>query len=207
MIAAFLRRPRGAAEFAADAVRVIGLLSVVVAAIRWSPTDAGILAFALPALVLPRFLGARPGFDVMFGLVVLVAAWSNVLDLYRTVPGWDLLVHGVCTGVLGAMVYLLLARLRVAPLLGQKGFRRRIPIIIVPAIGLAASALWEMVEWFGYTFINDAIFVTYADTIGDMALGGVGAVLAGLVVAHVRIERPAGPAGDDEVGDRPLPAS
>jgi hypothetical protein len=49
--------------------------------------------------------------------------------------------------------------------------------------GLAVSALWEMVEWAGRTFVTSEIFVTYEDTISDMAVGGLGALAAGVVVA------------------------
>ncbi len=56
-------------------------------------------------------------------------------------------------------------------------------------IGLAASAVWEMIEWAGRTFVTDEIFVTYEDTIGDMAMGGLGALAAGVLVAVVRLER------------------
>lgn len=41
----------------------------------------------------------------------------------------------------------------------------------------------------GRTFVTDEIFVTYEDTIGDMALGGLGALAAGVLVAFVRVER------------------
>ncbi|WP_017202455.1 hypothetical protein [Microbacterium algeriense] len=40
----------------------------------------------------------------------------------------------------------------------------------------------------GRTFVTDEIFVTYEDTIGDMALGGLGALAAGVLVAFVRLE-------------------
>ena len=185
----FLRRPEGAAEIIADLIRVIGALSVVVAAIWFSATDAGILALALPALLVPRFLAVRPAFDIPYGLIVLIAAWSNVFDLYRTVPGWDLVVHFLCTGVIAAMAYLALAQFRIVPARGGESFAPRIPIVIVTALGLAVSALWEMIEWLGYTFISDDIFVAYQDTIGDMAIGGVGALVAALLVARVRLLR------------------
>lgn len=189
MIDALLRRPSSPGDLVADALRLIGLLSVGIAAIAFTATDAGILAFALPALLAPRALGLRSSFDIVFVVVVLVAAWSNVLDLYRSVPGWDLVVHVVCTAVIAAALYLGLARACVVAAPGRQGFRARTPIVIVTALGLAVSALWEMVEWAGYTFITDEIFVTYDDTIGDMAVGGLGALAAGFLVAHVRLER------------------
>lgn len=185
----FLRRPRTVAEYGADAIRVIGVLSVLVAAIWSTPTDAGILALATPALMLPRALGMRGGADLAIGVTVLVAAASNVFDLYRSVPGWDLVVHFVCTGAIAATGYLVLARLRIVPAQDSPEFRRRIPVVLCTILGLAVSAVWEMIEWAGRTFVTDEIFVTYEDTIGDMAIGGLGALAAGVLVAVVRLER------------------
>lgn len=191
MIERFLRPPSSPGEWFADALRVVGLLSVFVAGFGWTPTDAGVVAFTLPALVLPRFLGARAGFDIVFCGTVLVAAWSNVIDLYRTVPGWDLLIHVVCTGVLAMMLYVLAARTGVVPGVLRARPPARIPIVFITATGLAISAVWEMVEWAGYTFITAEIFVDYVDTIGDMAAGGLGALLGGIIAARVRlVERP-----------------
>ncbi|KAF2416780.1 hypothetical protein [Microbacterium sp. B35-30] len=187
MKARFLRPPQGAAEWVADAVRLLGPLSVVAALVWWSPADAGIVALTLLALVVPRFVGVRPAFDVVFCLTVLVAAWSNVLGLYETVPGWDLVVHFVCTGVLAAMAYILLARLAIVPTPLAPTTRPVTPIVLVTSIGLALSAVWEMAEWVGKTFVDPGIFVTYRDSIGDMAAGGLGGLVAGLVVARVRL--------------------
>ncbi len=186
----FLRAPHGAAEYLADALRVVGVLGVVVAAIWSTPTDAGILALALPALMVPRVLGMRAWADILLGVTVLVAAGSNVFDLYRTVVGWDLVVHFVCTGVIAATGYLVLARCLVVPGQGAADFRKRTAIVVCTALGLAVSAIWEMIEWAGRTFITAEIFVTYQDTIGDMAVGGLGAFAAGIGVAFLRLERP-----------------
>lgn len=185
----FLRPPRGAAEITADAVRVLGLVGVVVAFVGWGVTDAGIVALALPALVVPRFLAVRASFDIVYGITVLVAAWSNVLDLYRSLVGWDLLLHLVCTGVLAAMTYIGLARLRVVPAPSAPDFLARTGVIVTLAIGLAYCVIWEIIEWLGKNYVSDDIFVTYDDTIGDMAIGGVGSLVAGFVVARIRLDR------------------
>lgn len=187
MIARFLRRPTGVTEWAADTLRAVGVLSVAVAALGWTITDAGILALALPALFLPRFLGVRAGFDLGYGITVLVAAWSNVLDLYRTVEGWDLVVHFACTGVIALVLYVLAVRLRVVGHPGGGELPARIPLTVVPVTGLAISAVWEMIEWAGYTFVSEDIFVAYVDTIGDMAAGGLGAIAAGVVASRLRL--------------------
>lgn len=185
----FLRPPRTATEWAADALRVLGVLAVVAAAIWLEPTDAGIAALALPALMLPRMLGLRPWFDVVACLTVLVAAWSNVFDLYTTITGWDLLLHCMCTGVLAIVAAVILTRTGVAGITRDSGARARTPIVLVPLIALAISAVWEMIEWLGWAYISDEIFVTYQDTIGDMVFGGLGGILAGALIARVRLDR------------------
>lgn len=185
MIDNFLRLPRGAGEVTADLVRVAGLVSVVVAAIWWTPTDAGVLAFTLPGLLLPRFVGVRPWFDILYGVTLLAAAWSNVFDLYTRFVGWDLVVHFLATAVLAAVMYLALSSWRIVPDPCEPGFRVAAGVVLTTTLGLAISALWEMVEWIGYTFITDEIFVTYDDTIGDMASGGLGALAAGVLLSFV----------------------
>ncbi|WP_426321087.1 hypothetical protein [Microbacterium sp. E-13] len=187
MIARFLTRPRGAAAWTAEAVRLLGLLGVVAAFLWFSPGDAGIVSLSLLALVVPRFAGVRPGFDIAFCLTVLVAAWSNVLDLYESLALWDLVVHFACTGLLAAMAYVVLARLALTPAPFAEGTRRAAPVVLVTALGLALSAVWEMLEWIGRTFVAPDIFVTYQDTIGDMAAGGLGALAAGFIVSRVRL--------------------
>lgn len=179
MIATFLRPPRGAAELFADALRLIGVLSVLAALIGWSPVDAAVFGLVMLGLVLPRFLGARPALDVAFGVALLVAAWSSVLDVYLTTRWWDIPVHLALNGLIAAVAYLLLIRLEYVP----DPHHSRVPLATVTltvALGLSAGVLWEIGEWGGHTFIDETIFVGYADSIGDLAVGGIGAVLAGL---------------------------
>ncbi|MCR2826878.1 DUF2238 domain-containing protein [Microbacterium sp. zg.Y909] len=189
MIENFLRRPQTVSEVIADTLRLVGLISVIAASIWSTATDAGILALALPALLVPRFVGVRSSFDIVYQVIVLAAAWSNVLDFYRTVDNWDLILHFSCTAVLAAMAYLVLVRFSITPDPRTEGFARRTAIVLVTVLGLAASAVWEMIEWVGYAFITDEIFVTYPDTIGDMAVGGLGSLVAGIVLAFVRLDR------------------
>jgi hypothetical protein len=204
VIETFLRPPRGALAVAADAVRVLGLLSVVAAFVWWSLTDAGVLALVLPALLLPRFVGVHPAFEIGYGVALLVAAWSNVFDLYTSIWWWDILVHFVCTGVIAVMAYLLLARVRMLVPPDSPGFTLAHALVLCTALGLAASALWEMVEWLGKTYISSAIFVAYDDTIGDLAVGGLGALVAGAALRLLPLGR--GPAPDDEEGQRRVTA-
>lgn len=189
MIENFLRRPVGTGELLADAVRVAGVLSVLAAALWWSATDAGVLALVLPALLLPRFVGVHPAFDVVYGVVLLIAAWSNVFDLYTTISWWDLAVHFTCTGVVAALLAMLLARLGIVSAPRNPDMTLTAAVVLATLFGLAASAVWEMIEWVGKEFVSSDIFVEYRDTIGDMAVGGLGAFVAGFALARLPLHR------------------
>lgn len=218
MIEDFLRPPRTSGEWLGDAVRVVGVLSVLGAVIWLRPTDTGVLALVLPGLLLLRALGLVPWFDILSGIVLLSAAWSNVFELYVRIWWWDLAVHFLCTGVLAAVAYLSLRRAGVVVEPRPTRTARVSTVLITASVGLALSAIWEMIEWIGHTFISAEIFVEYGDTIGDMAIGGAGAVAAGFLVAFVRVEMdratraesrlgPSGGASRDALPTRPhLPA-
>ncbi len=180
-------------------MRVLGVLGVVVAAVWFDPTDVGIAALALPALAVPRVLGLRAWFDVTLGITVLAAAWSNVLGLYETIAGWDLLLHFACTGALAIAVAVILTRTGVAAI--SPAEPARVPLVLLPLIALAISAVWEMIEWLGWAFVSDEIFVAYEDTIGDMAFGGLGGIVAGVILSRVTVDR------SDVRGPRSRPGS
>jgi len=185
MYANLKRPPRSVTDWLADLTRAIAIVVVVVALFALPFTDFAVLSMSLPAVMLSRMIGLRSGLDLVTCVTVFVAAGSNVIDLYRTWTGWDLVVHLACTGVLAAVALVLLDDARVIPPTG----RRRTPIVVATMAGLALSAVWEMVEWFGYRFITDAIFVTYDDTIGDMMAGGAGAFVAGVLASRFRLTR------------------
>lgn len=185
MYANLKRPPRGATDWLADAVRAVAIVVVIVSLFALPFTDVAVLSMSLPAVMLSRMIGLRSGLDLVTCVTVFVAAGSNVIDLYRAWTGWDLVVHLVCTGVLAAVALVLLDDARVI----EPTRRRRSPIIVATMAGLALSAVWEMVEWFGYRFITDAIFVTYDDTIGDMIAGGAGALIAGVLASRFSLTR------------------
>jgi hypothetical protein len=185
MYANLQRPPRSVTDWLADLVRAVAIVVVIVSLFTLPFTDFAVLSMSLPAVMLSRMIGLRSGLDLITCVTVFVAAGSNVIDLYRAWTGWDLVVHLACTGVLAAVALVLLEDARVIAPTG----RRRTPIVLATITGLALSAVWEMVEWFGYRFITDAIFVTYDDTIGDMMAGGAGALVAGVLASRFRLTR------------------
>ncbi|MWJ79430.1 hypothetical protein [Clavibacter michiganensis] len=168
----FLQPPHGITAVLADAVRVICLATFLFSVFAWTGTTSAMFALALLGLVAPRFLGARPAMDLAIGITTLVSAASNRLDLYETLPWWDIPAHLVTTAALAALVILLADRA------GVVVDRRPLPLgILSLTVGLALSALWELGEWAGQAWLDPEILTGYGDTIGDMAVGGLGALL------------------------------
>lgn len=169
----FLRPPTGL-EWLADAVRVLGVLSGIVTAVFFSPVDAAMFALALLGLVLPRMLGMRAGYDVAFGVSVLVAAWSSVFEIYVSVRWWDLPVHFVLNGLAAVLGVALLQRFHALPELPRVALA-----VLTLTLGVTVGVLWEWGEWAGHTFLDPSIYVGYRDTLGDLAVGSAGSLLAG----------------------------
>lgn len=186
MVENFLRPPQGLLGVLADVLRALGVLGVVLAVMLFDLTDAGILAFALMGVFAPRFIGLRPAADVLTSVSLLIAAWSNVLDVYTAVPWWDVPMHILCTAVLAAGAHVFLVQRDVLPRPGLPS--RTASVAMTLTIGLALSALWELVEWVGFVYITSDIYVTYHDTIGDIAAGGTGSLLGGCAVLFCRME-------------------
>jgi hypothetical protein len=170
----FLRPPRGVAMWLADGVRLLGVLSMLATLIFFSPVDAGMFSLALFGVVLPRMLGLRPGLDAAFGLSVLVAAWSSVFELYLSVRWWDLPVHFVLNGLSAVIGVALLQRFGALPELPRVALA-----VLTATLGVTIGVIWEWGEWAGHTFLDPTIFVGYQDTLGDLAVGGAGSLVAG----------------------------
>ena len=190
MIENFLRAPAGRAELFADAVRVVGVLSLVAAGVGWGAVSFWVTALALLGVFASRFLGLRAALDIALGLTLLTAAWSSVLDLYAAIPAWDLVVHFAATGLIAAALYIAAQRRGIVPPVAS------VPAaaVLTAAFGISAAVVWEIAEWAGHTYIDPTIFVGYTDTIGDLAAGAAGSVVAGcsmrLLTARGRV-RPA----------------
>lgn len=179
LIPAFLRRPETHAVRVADGIRVLAAASVVAAAVGWGWIQFAVFMLALLATLVPRALALPGAIDIATGITAVVAAWSNVLDLYEIVPAWDKLIHALLGGLVALLAVTLAQRAGAVPAAGD---RRAVPLLVTTtvAFGLATGVLWEMLEWTGHTYIDPGVHVGYDDTIGDLAAGGFGSLVAGL---------------------------
>ncbi|MCW2928904.1 MAG: hypothetical protein JWM86_2872 [Thermoleophilia bacterium] len=120
---------------------------------------------------------------VMWGFLVDVT--GNTLDLYDTLVWWDDANHFANWVTLSFGVGLCLAR-------GAGGVAPRWLLAVATAgAGALLAIVWELGEW--YTFIRHGteLDTAYEDTLGDEALGSLGAIVAGIVLSGVLRRRAA----------------
>ena len=139
------------------------------------------LAYPLAALIFPAgwWLIARKrpypfAPDILIVLPFFIDTAGNSLNLYDTIDWWDDLNHFVNWALLSAGFGLALRSLK-------------LPSWNIAALcagfGAATAILWELLEY--VTFIRNSPEVTtaYSDTLGDLALGLSGSIIAGMLVA------------------------
>jgi hypothetical protein len=182
---------------AGDAVRGAAVLSFAGAVLSEEGVAAALFALVLLGLTLLRLL-VRPVLDAATAVVLVVAAWCSLLDLYLRYAGLDLAVHLAATGLIAAAMHEALSRSGVLAAADAPYPRRaRLGVaLVVVTIGLALGVLWEVAEWFGHTQVDPRIQVGYDDTLGDLVAGGLGALVAGVLLAS----SPSGPAGTRRPG-------
>lgn len=99
------------------------------------------------------------------------------------------MVHAVTNGFIAALGTVLLVR--VGLLSDSAGLRHpRLSLAIVTtSLGLSFAVVWEFIEWAGNRYLDPTIFVSYTDTLGDIAAGGLGSVVAGSAMTYLLVSR------------------
>ena len=152
------------------------------------------LTYPIAALIVPiawwavrhrrgRSVAYPYALDVLLVLPFLIDTAGNAANLYDTIDWWDDANHFVNWGILVAAFGQLLLRLPVG----------RVELAAL-AIGFGAvtAVLWEFGEYLMFIRDNEAELRTaYTDTLGDLALGLAGSVVAGTATALLgRVNRP-----------------
>jgi hypothetical protein len=114
--------------------------------------------------------------DILIGLPFLIDVVGNALNLYDTIDAWDDLNHLVNWGLHTAAIGLLLRH-------GGWGFGTR--VVFAFAWAVTTAVLWEFAEF--ATFVQDSpeAATAYADTLGDLALGMTGGLIAAILTARL----------------------
>jgi hypothetical protein len=115
--------------------------------------------------------------DILLVLPFLIDMAGNAANLYDTVSWWDDANHFFNWAILvaGFGVLLLATRLDRWPIFG-----------LAVGFGAVTAILWELLEYI--TFIRDSpeLKTAYHDTLGDLALGLSGSIVAATLVVAFR---------------------
>ncbi|BDZ53931.1 hypothetical protein [Agromyces marinus] len=174
------RRAASPAAIAADLVRLVAVVCIPIAGFGWEPIDALSLTVVTASMLVPRLMNVRAGLDLAYCVVALVAAWSAVLDLYKTVDWWDIPMHFLLNGLVAAVCVLILVRTRVIADPADAPRPVLAAVMVTAGAGLSLAVGWEVFEWAAKTWIDPTMHVGYTDTIGDFVFGFLGSVTAGL---------------------------
>jgi hypothetical protein len=115
--------------------------------------------------------------DILWTLPFLIDVTGNTADLYDTIGWWDDANHFVNWGILVAAFGQLLIRLPIGRLEAAA---------LAIGFGAVTALLWEFGEYLTFIRFNEEEFRTaYTDTLGDLALGLGGSVVAAILIATV----------------------
>jgi hypothetical protein len=133
-------------------------------------------SFAVPVLWW-MYWKERISFPWLPDLLVTITCFTDILgnrmNLYDTIAWFDDWMHFMNTGLLAAAV-LVLTLPRSSSLL--RVMERAL------AFGATAAIAWELAEFFAFISGSSERDFAYADTLGDLALGTLGAVVAACLV-------------------------
>ncbi|GGK91901.1 hypothetical protein Ppa06_69550 [Planomonospora parontospora subsp. parontospora] len=169
---------------AADLARVATGVAALAAAI--SQQIEGTVRFALlfALLLVPRAARIAAPFDAAFGWTLLLATVATPAGWYTSLSWIDWVIHCVTTGAVAAMAILVLI---VTGIMrdpsGLRSLRRRMALVLATvAAGLAVGVVWEFYEWIATSVFGVPMVVGYDDTVADLAMDGLGSLLAGIAL-------------------------
>ena len=141
------------------------------------------LTYPIAALIVPvawwaasrrRRVGYPYAVDILLVVPFLIDTIGNALDLYDTIGWWDDANHFVNWGLLVAAFGQLLVRLPVGRIAAGA---------LAIGFGAVTAVLWEFAEYFTFIRNSPEAETAYTDTLGDLALGLSGSVLAAVLMA------------------------
>jgi hypothetical protein len=125
--------------------------------------------------------GKRPPYphlaDFLLVAPFFIDVAGNALDLYDTIWWWDDANHFFNWALLSGSVAVLLRRTSLNAL-------TRIALTI--GYGGVIAILWELAEYVAFIRFSPELQTAYTDTLGDMALGLAGSVVAAITAAPRR---------------------
>jgi hypothetical protein len=152
--------------------------------------------YPLSALIVPVWWwlsGRRRGseypyaLDILLVLPFLIDVAGNAANLYDTIGWWDDVNHFVNWAILVSAFGLLLVRLRVG---------RWEAFGLAVGFGAVTAMIWEFAEYFTFIRNSPELRTAYTDTLGDLALGLFGSVLAATLTVTLLWPKPSASRAD-----------
>ncbi|MCX6398819.1 MAG: hypothetical protein NTX33_02670 [Propionibacteriales bacterium] len=173
------------ADVAAKGMLVLLLLLVVIdpdgSNLRNKAAEARAIGYPLISFTVPVIWllawKERASFPWVPDLLVTLTCFTDILgnrmDLYDSIVWFDDLMHFVNTGLIAATVILLT--------LHHSASRIRV-VERALAVGATSAIVWELAEFYAFISGGAEHAFAYEDTLGDLALGTLGSVVAGLAI-------------------------
>ncbi|MYB75889.1 MAG: hypothetical protein F4X83_02080 [Chloroflexi bacterium] len=145
-------------------------------AFAWRLATYPIAAFVVPVIWAVRARDTAYPFvaDILLTLPFLIDTIGNAVDFYDTIWWWDDVNHlvnwALLSGAVGALAW-------------RNTIRPWQTVAYVVGFGAVTAILWEIAEYFSFIRFSEELATAYVDTLGDMSLGLVGSVVAGLIAA------------------------
>jgi hypothetical protein len=175
----------------------VALFALLLTAIIWpdlsgikgKASGARLVVYPLGALVLPLWWFAygrtrsklHKAFpwraDLLITLPWLVDLLGNRFNLFDTINWWDDAMHFILWALLTAGALIAFA---------PRDLTRGLTTFVALGFGATAAVIWELGEYVAFVRHSPELQTAYTDTLGDLALGTLGALLAGLIVFQVR---------------------
>jgi hypothetical protein len=181
------------AALAAKLALFLLLLSALIwpdlSGIKGKASTARLIVYPIGALVLPIWWFAygraksklHKAFpwtaDLLMTLPWLVDLIGNRLNLFDTITWWDDAMHLLLWAFLTAGVLTAFA---------PRSLSRALTVFVALGFGATAAVIWELGEYVAFVRHSPELQTAYTDTLGDLALGSVGALLAGLIIYQAR---------------------
>lgn len=187
------------ASLLAKAVLFALLLTAIIwpdlSGIKGKASTARLVVYPIGALVLPLWWFAygraksklHKAFpwpaDLLLTLPWLVDLLGNRFDLFDTITWWDDAMHFILWALLTAGALTAFA---------PRGLTRGLTAFVALGFGATAAVIWELGEYVAFVRHSPELQTAYTDTLGDLILGSLGALLAGLILFQVR-RKPSAP--------------
>src|SRR3954471_2684419 len=190
--ASWLRSAALAATVLLFALLLSALVWPDLSGIKGKAAGARLVVYPIGAMVLPLWWWAYgrtrsklhrtfpwPA-DLLLTLPWLIDLIGNRLNLFDTVDWWDDAMHFLLWGLLTAGVLLAFA---------PRNLSGAITAFVALGFGATAAVLWELGEYVAFVRNSPELQTAYTDTLGDLALGTLGALMAGLILYQLREHR------------------